>query len=197
VSPTFFETQATFRAWLERHHAKATELVVGLYHRSSGKPSITYPEARDEALCFGWIDGVRRNHDARSYTVRFTPRKPGSLWSRVNLGRIRELTAEGRMRPAGIRVFEARDPKKAERYSFENRPRPLDAASLKVFKADRRAWAWFEKQAPWYRRTAAWWVMSAKREETRARRLATLISASARGDKAAPFKLTRKEKAAR
>ena len=196
VTPTFFRTQAAFRAWLEHHHRSEPELVVGLYHRGSGKPSMTYPEARDEALCFGWIDGIRRNYDARSYTVRFTPRKPGSVWSKVNLGRVRELRAEGRMRPAGLKVFEARDPRKAELYSFENRPRALDAGSLRAFRANRRAWAWFQGQAPWYRRTAAWWVMSAKREETRARRLAMLIAAAARGEKAAPFKLRRKEKTA-
>ena len=194
MSPTFFRTQTAFRAWLTRNHSKATELLVGLCHRSSGKPSITYPEARDEALCFGWIDGIRRNYDGRSYTVRFTPRKPGSLWSKVNLGRVRELTAAGRMHPAGLRVFEARDPKKAERYSFENPHRPLDTASTRTFKANRRAWTWFESQAPWYRRTAAWWVMSAKREETRARRLAVLIASASRGEKAPPFNISRKDK---
>ena len=189
MTPRFFRTQAAFRAWLERHHRSERELLVGFFHVGSGKPSITYPQARDEALCFGWIDGVRRNYDATTYTVRFTPRKPDSLWSAVNLGRIQELKAEGRMRPAGLRVFEARDPKKAELYSFRNRPRPLDAAAVKVFKANRRAWAWFEAQAPWYRRSAGWWVMSAKREETRVRRLAILIASAARGQRASPFKV--------
>ena len=191
MTPRFFRTQAAFRAWLERHHRSERELLVGFFHVGSGTPSITYPQARDEALCFGWIDGIRRNHDATSYTVRFTPRKADSTWSRVNLGRVKELKAEGRMRPAGLQAFEARDPKKAELYSFENAPRALDAASAKTFKAARRAWAWFEKQAPWYRRTAAWWVMGAKRPETRERRLAELIASAARGERAAPFNIAR------
>jgi uncharacterized protein YdeI (YjbR/CyaY-like superfamily) len=191
TTPKFFRTQAACRAWLERHHRTERELLVGFHHVGSGKPSITYPQARDEALCFGWIDGVRRNHDAMSYTVRFTPRKANSTWSRVNIGRVKELKAEGRMAPAGLRAFEARDPKRAELYSFENAARALDAASVKAFKAARRAWAWFETQAPWYRRTAARWVMSAKREETRARRLAELISSAARGERASPFIVAR------
>ena len=194
MTPRFFRTQAAFRAWLERHHRSERELLVGFFHVGSGKPSITYPQARDEALCFGWIDGIRRNHDATSYMVRFTPRKADSTWSRVNLGRVKELKAEGRMRPAGLQAFEARDPKKAELYSFENAPRGLDAASAKQFRAARRAWAWFEKQAPWYRRTAAWWVMSAKRLETRERRLAELIASAGRGKRAAPFNIARKNK---
>ena len=193
MTPKFFKTQAAFRAWLERHHATTRELVVGFHHVGSGKPSITYPDARDEALCFGWIDGVRRNHDATSYTVRFTPRKPRSIWSRVNLGRVKALEAEGRMTRAGRAVFEARDPKRAELYSFENPRRDLDAAATKAFKADRRAWTWFSGQAPWYRRTAAWWVMSAKKEETRAKRLRLLIESAARGERAAPFNIARKK----
>ena len=193
MTPKFFRTRAAFRAWLERHHATGRELLVGFHHVKTGKPSITYPEARDEALCFGWIDGVRRNHDATSYLIRFTPRKQDSIWSRVNLGRVKALTAEGRMHPAGLEVFEARNPKKAELYSFENPRRDLDAAATRAFKADRKAWAWFSVQAPWYRRTAAWWVMSAKKEETRARRLRLLIESAARGERAAPFNISRKQ----
>jgi uncharacterized protein YdeI (YjbR/CyaY-like superfamily) len=191
MKPRFFRTQAAFRAWLERYHPSQRELLVGFHHVGSGKPSITYPEARDEALCYGWIDGVRRNYDATSYTVRFTPRKRNSAWSAVNLARVRELKAEGRMRPAGLQVYEARDPEKSVQYSFENPPRSLDAAAVRVFRANRRAWTWFERQAPWFRRTAAWWVMSAKREETRSRRLAQLISAAARGERPAPFNISR------
>ena len=194
MTPRFFRTQSAFRAWLARHHASARELLVGFRHVGSGKPSITYPEARDEALCFGWIDGVRANYDAHSYTVRFTPRKPDSVWSRVNLGRVKALAAAGRMRPAGIEVFEARDPKKAELYSFENPRREFDAAATRAFKADRRAWTWFAAQAPWYRRSAAYWVMSAKREETRARRLADLIRSAARGERASPFLVARTDR---
>ena len=193
MTPRFFRTQAAFRAWLERHHQSRRELLVGFFHVGSGKPSITYPQARDEALCFGWIDGVRRNHDATSYTVRFTPRKTDSTWSRVNIGRVTELKAEGRMRPAGLRVFEARDPKRAELYSFENPHRDLDAAATRTFKANRKAWAWFAVQAQSYRRPAMWWVMAAKKEETRARRLAELIASAARGEKAPPFQIGRKK----
>jgi uncharacterized protein YdeI (YjbR/CyaY-like superfamily) len=193
VKPRFFKSQAAFRIWLERRHHTDRELLVGFHHVGSGKPSITYPEARDEALCFGWIDGVRKNYDATSYTVRFTPRKADSAWSAVNLARVRELKAAGRMRPAGLRVFEARDPKKSVQYSFENPPNELDAAAVKAFKARRRAWAWFETQAPWYRRTAAWWVMSAKKEETRARRLKMLIDSAARGERPAPFNIARRK----
>ena len=191
MTPRFFRTPSAFRAWLERHHRTRRELIVGFHHVGSGKPSVTYPQARDEALCFGWIDGVRRNYDATSYTVRFTPRKPESTWSRVNLERVRELKAEGRMRPAGLSAHAARDPKKAIQYSFEHAPRPLDAAAVRTFKANRRAWSWFETQAPWFRRTAAWWVMSAKREDTRARRLRMLIDSAARGERPAPFNITR------
>jgi len=195
MEPRFFRSQTAFHTWLQRNHTSARELLVGFRHVGSGKPSITYPEARDEALCFGWIDGVRANYDTHSYTVRFTPRKPDSLWSRVNLGRVKALTAEGRMRPVGLRVFEARDPKKAELYSFENPRREFDAAATRAFKANRRAWTWFAAQAPWYRRTAAYWVMSAKREETRARRLAELIRSAAKGQRASPFLVARKDRA--
>jgi uncharacterized protein YdeI (YjbR/CyaY-like superfamily) len=193
MKPRFFRNQAAFRTWLARHHRSKRELLVGFFHVGSGKPSIMYPQARDEALCFGWIDGVRRNHDATSYTVRFTPRKADSTWSRVNIGRVKELRAEGRMAPAGLRAFEARDPKKAELYSFENPHRDLDAAAMRTFKANRKAWAWFAAQAPSYRRPAMWWVMAAKKEETRARRLTVLIASAARGEKAPPFQIGRKK----
>lgn len=193
MKPTFFKSQTAFRAWLARHHASERELQVGFHHVGSGKGGITYPEARDEALCFGWIDGIRRNYDATSYTIRFTPRKPDSTWSAVNLGRVRELKAQGRMKAPGLRVFEARDPKKAELYSFENPHRDLDAAATRTFKANRKAWAWFAAQAPSYRRPAVWWVMAAKREQTRAKRLTVLIASAARGEKAPPFQIGRKK----
>jgi len=192
MAPTFFPSAAAFRAWLERHHHDGAELLVGFYKVGSGQPSLTYPEALDEALCYGWIDGVRRRRDATSYTIRFTPRHRGSIWSTVNLRHVARLTAEGRMRPAGLKAFRERDRAKTRRYSFENRPRPLDTAATRRFKADARAWAWFARQAPGYRRTAQWWVMSAKQEQTRDRRLAILIASSARGVKAPPFILTRK-----
>ncbi len=193
MTPRFFRSRAAFHTWLSRYHTKAAELIVGFYHVGSGKGGITYPDARDEALCFGWIDGIRRNHDAHSYAIRFTPRKRDSVWSAVNLERIRVLKAERRMQPAGLAIFDARDPKKAELYSFENPRRAFDAAALKAFKGNRRAWAWFEAQPPSYRRPAAWWVMSAKKEETRTRRLALLIASAARGEKAPPFQIGRRK----
>jgi uncharacterized protein YdeI (YjbR/CyaY-like superfamily) len=192
--PAFFATAARFRAWLEAHHADAKELVVGFFKVASEKPSITYAEALDEALCYGWIDGVRKRRDADSYTIRFTPRRPGSIWSAVNLRHVARLKAARRMRPAGLRVFEARDRGKTRRYSFENRPVPLDAARARRFRANRRAWTWFAAQAPGYRRTAQWWVMSARQDATRDRRLAILIDSSARGVKAPPFILDRRER---
>jgi uncharacterized protein YdeI (YjbR/CyaY-like superfamily) len=193
VRPMFFKTPAAFRAWLARNHHTARELLVGLYHRKSGKGGPSYQEVLDEALCFGWIDGVRRNYDATSYTIRFTPRKPTSIWSAVNIKRVGELTARGRMRPSGLTAFRKRDRKKARLYSFENRPRELNAGAAREFRAHKQAWAWFQAQAPWYRRTASWWVMSAKKEETRSRRLAALIASSAQSRRAPGFIVGRKE----
>ncbi len=194
AKPTYFQRPAQLRSWLAAHHASATELLVGFHKVASGKRSVTYAEALDEALCFGWIDGVRRSLNATSYVIRFTPRRPDSIWSLVNQRHVARLTAKGRMHPAGLKAFQERDPRKAERYSFENRLQSLDAASARRFKANRRAWAWFCGQAPGYRRTAQWWVMSAKQEETRARRLGMLIESSARGRKAPPFILPRSER---
>jgi len=194
MAPTFFRSAAAFRSWLARHHASERELLVGFQKVGSGKPSVGYPEALDEALCFGWIDGVRRRRDATSYTIRFTPRKRDSVWSAVNLRHVARLKAEGRMRAAGLKAFRERDLEQTRRYSFENRPRPLDAAAARRFKANAGAWAWFSGQAPGYRRLAQWWVMSAKQQETRDRRLARLIESSAHGRKAPPFILSRRER---
>lgn len=160
-----------------------TELLVGLYKKDSGKPSITYPELVDEALCFGWIDGIRRAYTADSYTVRITPRKSKSIWSAVNLKRAAELEALGRMDAAGLAAFHGRDKTRVQMYSSENKGRALDAAQLQQFRANRKAWAWFSKQAPSYQHTASWWVISAKQEKTRAKRLATLIADSEAGIK--------------
>ena len=194
--PTFFERPALFRAWLARHHATSRELIVGFHKVGSGRASITYPQALDEALCFGWIDGLRRGLDATSYTIRFTPRRKDSIWSAVNLRHAARLTAEGRMRPAGQKAFRERDRENTRRYSFENRPQAFDPAAARRFKSDAAAWAWFAEQARGYRRTAQWWVMSAKRPETRERRLTILIASSARGTKAPPFILEREAHAA-
>jgi uncharacterized protein YdeI (YjbR/CyaY-like superfamily) len=188
MEPTFFATPADFRAWLERYHADADELLVGFHKKATGRPSITWQESVDEALCFGWIDGVRRGVDADSYSIRFTPRRRRSIWSTVNVDRARELIALGRMAPAGLAAFEARTEERSGVYSYERGREPrLDAAQEERFRANARAWAWFEAQPPYYRRAAQHWVLSAKREETRERRLATLIEDSTHGRTVKPL----------
>src|SRR6266568_553956 len=177
----FFETSSEFRTWLEEHHNTTQEVWVGFYKTSSGKPSITWPEAVDEALCYGWIDGIRKSIDEVSYTIRFTPRQAKSTWSLVNIKRVEELKRLGRMRASGLKAFENRDPKRSGIYSFENRPRKLDPVYEKKFQSNKRAWAFFQAQPPGYQRTASWYVMSAKKDETRMRRLATLIGESEKG----------------
>jgi uncharacterized protein YdeI (YjbR/CyaY-like superfamily) len=180
MEPTFFATPAEFRAWLEANHETAGELLVGFHKKGSGRPSITWPESVEQALCFGWIDGVRRSLGAESYTIRFTPRKRRSFWSNVNIKRAQELIELGLMVPAGVRAFEERTGERSGAYSHENREAAkLDPEQEREFRANAAAWEWFERQPPSYRRAAAWWVVSAKREETRRRRLATLIEDSA------------------
>ncbi len=187
MKPTFFESPDDFREWLERNHDSAEELVTGLHKTSSGKPSITLREAQDEAICFGWIDGVAHSLDESSYTIRFTPRRRGSVWSAVNIKRAHALIGAGRMTPAGLAAFEKRDEKRAKRYSYEREKPEFDAASEKIFRANRKAWAFFRAQPPGYQRLQTWWVMSAKTEETRARRLAVLIEISREGRKIDPM----------
>ncbi|HET9010407.1 MAG TPA: YdeI/OmpD-associated family protein [Gemmatimonadaceae bacterium] len=182
-TPRFFPTPAAFRAWLDAHHDKRTELIVGFHRKGSGKPSITWPESVDEALCYGWIDGVRRSLDEHSYTIRFSPRKATSVWSNVNLAKAQALIAAGRMMPAGLAAWERRDPVRSGIYSFEREAAAFDAGMLRLFKADRSAWKHFEAQPPGYRRLATHYVTSAKRPETRAKRLAVLIACSARGER--------------
>jgi uncharacterized protein YdeI (YjbR/CyaY-like superfamily) len=181
VEPIFFESTAEFRAWLEAHHETATELWVGFYKKASGKPSMTWSEAVDQALCFGWIDGVRRSVGADGYANRFTPRKPRSNWSNVNVAKVEALTAQGLMMPAGVRAFELRDAARSGVYSFEKRPEALPPEYEAPFKEHPAAWAFFESQPPGYCRLATHWVTSAKREETRLKRLATLIEDSENG----------------
>ena len=188
-APKTFRTPAAFRAWLEKNHATSTELVLRLFRVHAAGRGVTYAQALDEALCFGWIDGVRRSHDAHSFTVRFTPRKPKSTWSRVNITHAGRLTQAGRMAPAGLAAFGARTEERSGVYSVEQ-PRPeLGPAFVKAIKANAAAWAFYEAQAPWYRRTTGHWVMSAKREETREKRLAILIDCSARGVKIPPLQI--------
>jgi uncharacterized protein YdeI (YjbR/CyaY-like superfamily) len=177
--PHFFPSLSAWRAWLEEHHAESKELWVGLYKKNSGRPSITWPEAVDGALCYGWIDGLRKSVDATSYKIRFTPRKPRSIWSAVNLKRASELSARGSMQAAGLLAFQKRKGKRSEIYSYEQRKvAKLPAAYEKEFRAHPAAWKFFRAQAPWYQRTTIWWVISAKKEETRFKRLAALIEDS-------------------
>jgi len=187
VTPRYFKTPADFRAWLERHHASARELLVGFYKRGSGKPSLSWPESVDEALAFGWIDGVRKRIDRERYTIRFTPRRRGSIWSVVNTKRVGVLKKAGRMHASGLKVFSERDKEKTRLYSFERAVAVLPPAYVDALRANPRAWAMFEASAPWYKRTATHWIMSAKQEATRERRLALLVDACARGVKAPPF----------
>jgi uncharacterized protein YdeI (YjbR/CyaY-like superfamily) len=179
MTPIYFATPAAFRAWLVANHETAPELVVGFYRVATGRASLTWAQAVDEALCVGWIDGIRRSVDDERYTNRFTPRRAGSNWSAINIAKVEALEAEGRMLPAGRRAFEARDPRKSGIYSYEQAHAALEPEAEAAFRANADAWTWFEGQAPSYRRVAIYWVVSAKRPETRARRLATLIADSA------------------
>jgi len=180
MSPAFFKSAADFREWLANHHAAAREVLVGFYKKELGR-GITYAEALDEALSFGWIDGVRKRIDAQAYTIRFTPRRPGSIWSAVNIQRVRELISRGLMKPPGLRAFRERDERKARQYSYERGHSRLDPALGANLRANRKAASFFDAQPAGYRKIAVFWVMSAKKDETRARRLAHLIERSAAG----------------
>jgi len=181
IGPVYFAVAADFRQWLERNHAASTELLVGFYKKSSGRASITYSEALDEALCFGWIDGVRKSVSAEAYCIRFTPRKVKSQWSSVNIQRVRDLSRGGRMQSSGIKAFEGAEQQR-RKYSYEQRREAGWANEHeKQFRSNASAWTFFEAQPPGYRRTARFWVVSAKREETRQKRLGVLISASREG----------------
>jgi uncharacterized protein YdeI (YjbR/CyaY-like superfamily) len=189
--PVFFETGAQFRDWLAEHHDTATELLVGLWKASSRKPSMTWPESVDAALCFGWIDGVRRRRDDQSYTIRFTPRRPGSIWSAVNVAKAQALVAAGLMAPAGEVAFAARRDDRTAVYPHEqggDAVLTLTADEQARLRAVPAAWAHFEAQPGWYRRAVVHWLHSAKRVETRARRLEQLVADSAAGQQVAPFR---------
>ena len=190
----YFPSPSAFRTWLRRNHGTKDELWVGFYKKGTGKPSLTWPQSVDQALCFGWIDGVRRTIDEERYTIRFTPRRPTSKWSAKNLARMEELIHEGAVEPAGLEVYQARS-KKAAGYSFETTPAAFPKAYLAKLKRNQKAWEWFSSRAPWYRRTATHWVMSAKKDETRLRRLEQLVSDSARGELIRPLAWTQKGQA--
>ena len=179
AEPHYFATGSAFRDWLEQHHGRRDQLWVGFYKKASGIASINWPEARDQALCFGWIDGLRKAVDEERYKIRFTPRRRGSTWSAVNLERIKALDAGGQLKPKGLRAYRERDPERAELYSYERKNARLGAEYQAKFESDASAWSYFSEQPPHYRRACAWWVVSAKRKATRLRRLGTLIGDSA------------------
>ncbi|MBI3875267.1 MAG: YdeI/OmpD-associated family protein [Verrucomicrobia bacterium] len=178
---THFKSAAEFRQWLGTNHDRISELWVGFYKKHSGRGGVTYSEALDAALCFGWIDGIKKRVDDLAYTHRFTPRKPRSNWSLVNIRHVERLKKLGLMAPAGLKAFEARDPKKSGFGSAENRPRRFDAALEQKFKQNKKAWTFFRAQPPGYQRLGIWFVMSAKKEETRLTRLMRLMADSAQG----------------
>jgi len=178
---TFFKTPAELRKWFRGNHAKAKELWVGYYKKDTRKPSITWPESVDEALCVGWIDGIRKRVGDDSYAIRFTPRRPGSIWSAVNMRRVDVLTNEKRMRPAGLKAFAARTENKSGIYSYEQRRAELEEPYAGLLRKNAAASKFFEAQSPYYRKTLSWYILSAKKEETRLARLEILIDACAKG----------------
>src|SRR5262245_21611029 len=181
MKPKFFKSQSDFRVWLEKNHATEKLLLVGYYKKDSGRPSITWPQSVDEALCFGWIDGIRRSIDEKSYTIRFTPRKPTSIWSNINIKRANELIDLGLMTPAGLKAFNARSEYKSGIYSYEQRSAELPEQYEKKLKQNKAAWTFFQAQSASYRKNIFWYIVSAKQEETRLKRLENLIKESAAG----------------
>ena len=181
MEPIFFSSSLEFRKWLEENHQTEKEILVGYHKISTGKPSMTWSQSVDEAICFGWIDGIRRSFDGDAYTIRFTPRKPKSIWSAVNIKKVEALTALGLMQTAGIAAFEKREAHRSGIYSYENKPSELPQHYEDKFKAYSEAWTWFQKQAPSYKKTALHWVMRAKQELTRDTRMEELITDSGSG----------------
>jgi uncharacterized protein YdeI (YjbR/CyaY-like superfamily) len=178
MMPTFFATPSEFRRWLQKHHADRPELLVGFYKIGSGRPSMTWSESVDQALCFGWIDGVRRRIDNESYSIRFTPRKSGSIWSAINIRKVAELTKNGLMRPAGLTAYDKRKEDRSRIYSYENVPAKLSPEYEKKFRANKRAWTFFHAQAPSYKNVIIHRIMNAKQEKTRLSRLEQAIKTS-------------------
>ena len=190
----FFKTPSDFRKWLAAHHASETELWVGFYKKDSGKASITWPQSVDEVLCYGWIDGIRKTIDDVSYKIRFTPRKQRSIWSAVNIRRVGELTEQGLMQEAGLKAFAARQEYRSGIYSYEQRSPELPAQYAKKLKKNATAWKFFQAQPPGYRKTINWWILSAKQEETRLKRLEKLIDYSGQGQRIPGYTPTKKSK---
>lgn len=193
MEPTFFPQPEDYRKWLIKYHDKKGELLVGFYKKKTGRASITWPESVDQALCFGWIDGIRKSLGAESYTIRFTPRKPKSNWSAVNLKRFTQLKKLGLIYPSGQQAFERMDSKKAKKASFEQGDIQLGNAEVAKLKANKKAWPYFQKLAPSYKKSSIWWVISAKKEETRWKRLDILIKASEAEEKIPMLNYTKKK----
>jgi uncharacterized protein YdeI (YjbR/CyaY-like superfamily) len=188
MSPIFFSSPTDLQEWFEKNHDTEKELWVGFYKTNTGKPRVTWPESVNQALCFGWIDGVRKSLGEDSYVIRFTPRKPNSIWSAINIKKVEELTKLGLMRPAGTDAFNKRDEKKSRVYSFEQKNIQLDKNFEKQFRENKKAWKFFQSQPPSYQRPAIWWVMSAKQEVTKQKRLSILIKDSEAGQKINPLR---------
>lgn len=183
MKPKFFKNQSEFRKWLEENHDKETELIVGFYKVDSGKHNMTWSQSVDEAICFGWIDGIRRSIDSESYCIRFTPRRPSGIWSAVNIKKVEELTKKGLMHPAGIAAFRKLNPEKSKIYSFESGEKTLPPEVEKKFRSEETAWKFFEKQPPSYRKRIIHWLLSGKQESTRLTRLEKLIMESKKGNR--------------
>jgi uncharacterized protein YdeI (YjbR/CyaY-like superfamily) len=192
MKPTFFCSPSDLRKWFEEHHTTDQELWVGYYKKKSDKPNITWPESVDEALCFGWIDGIRKSVDDISYTIRFTPRKPGSIWSSINIQRAQALIENGQMQPAGLKAYQVRKENKSGIYSYEQRSDELPEPYAQKLRQNEAAWEFFQARPPSYRKAAGWWVVSAKQEETRLKRLEQLIEDSAQGRTIPPLTRTKK-----
>jgi uncharacterized protein YdeI (YjbR/CyaY-like superfamily) len=183
----FFSTPDHFRKWLQKNHNKANELWVGYYKKSSGKPSITWPESVDQALCFGWIDGIRKSIDAESYKIRFTPRKPSSHWSKINVNKVSELKKQGLMMPAGLKAFKKMRKDNSKEASYEQKVVEIPVAYFRQFRKNKKAWKYYQQQTPSYRKITTWWIISAKKEETRIKRLNKLIKDSEINQKISPL----------
>lgn len=184
----FFESQEKFREWLEKNHASEKEVWVGFHKVDTKKPTLTWSQSVDQALCFGWIDGIRKSLDANSYTIRFTPRNPKSVWSNININKVEELTKKGLMHPVGLELFRARKEENSGIYSFEQASTEFTEVYLAKFQENKKAWANFTSMPPSYRKAVIWWVISAKQEETRQKRLEILIGDSERGERISQFK---------
>jgi uncharacterized protein YdeI (YjbR/CyaY-like superfamily) len=192
MEPVYFATPDDLRRWFTEHHEQAQELWVGYFKKASGKPSVTWPESVDQAICYGWIDGVRKTIDDDSYKIRFTPRKKSSIWSKVNIDKANVLIARGLMQPAGLKAFQERKDDKSAIYSYEQENPTLSDEDERQLRANEKAWAFFHTQPGSYQKAAQWWVVSAKQEATRVKRLAKLIEESANGRRLAQFTYTRK-----